>query len=122
MNTVKHAWTTLITCGVILAGVAWTPKPVAQDPLVRMPGTQPLALTLEAPGTCMNCHAGFDAAVEPGFNWQGSMMGQAARDPLFYACFTVAAQDSIWALGNPNAAAERRFIDVPPLSPPRCSA
>ena len=99
-----HVWMYLITLGVVIGGVAWTPKPVAQDPLVRMPGTQPLALTLEAPGTCMNCHAGYDAAVEPGFNWQGSMMGQAARDPLFYACFTVSAQDSIWALGNPNAA------------------
>jgi hypothetical protein len=89
---------------VALGAIAWTPLPVAQDPLVRLPGTQPGALTLEAPNTCMNCHAGYDSAVEPGFNWQGSMMGQAARDPLFYACFTVAAQDSIWALGNPNAA------------------
>jgi hypothetical protein len=31
------------------------------------------------------------------------MMAQAARDPLFWACFTVAGQDSIHALGNPNA-------------------
>jgi hypothetical protein len=31
------------------------------------------------------------------------MMAQAARDPLFWACMTVAGQDSIWALGNPNA-------------------
>ena len=28
---------------------------------------------------------------------------QAARDPLFYACLTVALQDSIWAIGRPNA-------------------
>ncbi len=104
MNNGQHAWTVVITCGIILAGVAWTPKPVVQDPLVRMPGTQPGALVLDPPTTCMNCHSGYDTAVEPGFNWQGSMMGQAARDPLFYACFTVAAQDSIWALGNPNAA------------------
>jgi cytochrome c553 len=33
----------------------------------------------------------------------GSMMAQAARDPLFWACMTVAAQDSIWAIGTPNA-------------------
>jgi hypothetical protein len=89
---------------IVLLASAWTPKPVALDPLVRMPGTQPGALTLEAPGNCMTCHSGYDSAVEPGFNWQGSMMGQTARDPLFFACFTVAAQDSIWALGNPNAA------------------
>jgi len=104
MNHSKTVWTFLAALGVALGLVAWTPKPVAQDPLVRMPGTQPGTLTLEAPNTCMNCHSGYDAAVEPGFNWQGSMMGQTGRDPLFYACFTVAAQDSIWALGNPNAA------------------
>ncbi|PLX79971.1 MAG: hypothetical protein C0616_09550 [Desulfuromonas sp.] len=83
---------------------AWTPKPVADDPLLRMPGTQPdQGVTLEAPGRCLNCHSGYNASVEPGFNWKGSMMAQAARDPIFWACMTVAAQDSIWALGNPNA-------------------
>jgi len=95
---------TLVATVLVLGVVAWTPKPVDQDPLVRLPGTQPGAVTLTAPSNCMNCHAGYDPAVEPGFNWQGNMMAQAARDPLFYACFTVAAQDSIWALGNPNAA------------------
>jgi len=97
-------WGVTTVFAVIFVAGAWTPKPVAQDPLVRMPGSQPGSLTLEAPGNCMTCHSGYDSTVEPGFNWQGSMMGQTARDPLFYACFTVAAQDSIWALGNPNAA------------------
>ncbi|MBN1670313.1 MAG: hypothetical protein JXR37_04740 [Kiritimatiellae bacterium] len=83
---------------------AWDPLAVTNDPYLRLPGTQPHVLTLEAPNNCMNCHAGYDLPVEPGHNWRGSMMGQTARDPLFYACFTVAAQDSIWALGNPNAA------------------
>jgi hypothetical protein len=31
------------------------------------------------------------------------MMAQAARDFLFWSCLTVAAQDSIWAVGTPNA-------------------
>jgi len=31
------------------------------------------------------------------------MMAQAARDPFFWAVLTVAGQDSVWALGNPNA-------------------
>jgi hypothetical protein len=31
------------------------------------------------------------------------MMAQAARDPLWLACLTVADQDSIWAVGNANA-------------------
>lgn len=53
----------------------------------------------------MNCHGGIDSGtfVSVGRRWQGSMMAQAGRDPLFYACLTVALQDSIWALGNPNA-------------------
>jgi len=83
---------------------AWAPLAVKDDPLVRMPGTQPdQGVNLEAPNRCLNCHADYDQAAEPGFNWKGSMMAQAARDPIFWACFTVAAQDSIWALGNPNA-------------------
>lgn len=93
--------------GLLLVAVfgvfAWTSLPVVNDPLVRMPGTQPNQVTLEAPGRCMNCHAGYNTQVEPGFNWQGSMMAQAARDFIFYACMAVAAQDSAWALDRPNA-------------------
>lgn len=86
---------------------AFTPLPVEQDPLVRMPGTQPppeMGVSIEGPGRCLNCHANYDSAVEPGFNWKGSMMAQAARDFLFLAGVTVAAQDSIWATGTHNAA------------------
>ncbi|NIP49888.1 MAG: hypothetical protein GWO30_07830, partial [Gammaproteobacteria bacterium] len=68
-----------------------------------MPGTQPNQVSLENPSRCLNCHAGYDPAVEPGFNWKGSMMAQSARDFLFWACMTVGAQDSIWAVGTPNA-------------------
>jgi len=94
----------VIILGAICSIHAWDALVVDTDPLVRMPGTQPnQGVNLEAPNRCMNCHAAYDATVEPGFNWQGSMMAQAARDPLFYACFTVSLQDSIWALGNPNA-------------------
>jgi hypothetical protein len=83
---------------------AWVPLAVQDDSLVRMPGTQPnQGVNLEAPNRCLNCHADYDQAAEPGFNWKGSMMAQAARDPIFWACFTVSAQDSIWALGTPNA-------------------
>ncbi|MDX1642863.1 MAG: multiheme c-type cytochrome [Thermoanaerobaculia bacterium] len=97
-----------ISAAVLLGGVtllfAWEPLAVSDDPLVRMPGTQPAdGVSLEAPDRCLNCHADYDSAVEPGFNWQGSMMAQAARDFLFFSCLTVAAQDSIWAIGRPNA-------------------
>lgn len=97
-----------VSCVVLLAALAvavlaWTSVPVDNDPLVRMPGTQPGQVTLEAPNRCTNCHANYNTQVEPVFNWQGSMMSQAARDFLFWACFTVSAQDSIHAVGRPNA-------------------
>ncbi len=88
-----------------VSALAWTPKPVEEDQLVFMPGSQPgsLGTEINTAEKCDNCHGGYDAAVEPAFNWRGSMMAQAARDPLWLACLAVAAQDSIWALGNPNA-------------------
>jgi hypothetical protein len=64
---------------------AWNPLAVEQDPLVRMPGTQPGQVALQAPTRCLNCHAGYNESVEPGFNWMGSMMAQAARDFLFWS-------------------------------------
>ncbi|NIM92266.1 MAG: hypothetical protein GTO18_00920 [Anaerolineales bacterium] len=91
-----------LTFGV-LGVYAWNPLAVEQDPLVRMPGTQPGQVNLEASNRCINCHGEYDSAVESGFNWMGSMMAQAARDFLFWSCLTVAAQDSIWAVGTPNA-------------------
>lgn len=50
---------------------------------------------IETPDKCDNCHGGYNAAVEPAFNWRGSMMSQSARDPLFYACLAVANQDVV---------------------------
>jgi hypothetical protein len=88
-----------VTCALF----AWVPQLIVDDPLVRMPGTQPGQVTLESPGRCLNCHAEYNHSVEPGFNWKGSMMAQAARDPIFWACFAVALQDSVWAVGTPNA-------------------
>jgi hypothetical protein len=93
----------LATIGLAVVVYAWTPVLVVDDPLVRMPGTQPGQVTLEDPNRCLNCHSGYNRAVEPGFNWKGSMMAQSARDFLFWSCLTVGAQDSIWAVGTPNA-------------------
>jgi hypothetical protein len=97
----------IVSFVVVIMGLAivsaWTPVAVVEDPLVRMPGTQPGQVTLEGPGRCLNCHADYNHAVEPGFNWKGSMMAQASRDFLFWSCMTVAAQDAIWAVGTPNA-------------------
>ena len=69
------------------------------------PGTQPDSLVhpITDPSECMNCHANYDPA--PGQApetrtwqaWQGSMMGQAGRDPLFYAALDIANADAAQA-------------------------
>jgi hypothetical protein len=99
----------------VMAGVypalCWTPLVIADDPLLRMPGTQPdQGANLNSPDRCLACHGNGENQtdwqghiVAPGFGWSGSMHAQAARDPLFWASMTMTAQDSIWALGNPNA-------------------
>lgn len=76
--------------------------PVKEDHLLFLPGSQPGSVDLESAAMCDNCHGGYNHAVEPAYNWRGSMMASAARDPLWLACLTTALQDSIWVLGTPN--------------------
>ncbi len=92
----------LAVAGLMTAG-AWTPHPIIDDPLVRMPGTQSGEVQLEGPSSCVACHGVTQQDHGPGFAWKGTMMSQSARDFLFWGAMTVAAQDSIWALGTPNA-------------------
>ena len=56
-----------------------------------LPGTQPNTLTHELlePTSCNTCH------TDPIYKaWRGSMMGQAGRDPMFWAAFAVAQKDA----------------------------
>jgi hypothetical protein len=58
------------------------------------PGSQPEESgVFESPDKCNVCHGGYDLNTEPVFNWTGSMMAQAARDPLYEACMTISNQD-----------------------------
>lgn len=61
-----------------------------------LPGTQPFehGPDLESSASCASCHGGYDQTVEPYFNWRGSMMGHASRDPLFMANMAIANQDA----------------------------
>lgn len=60
-----------------------------------LPGSQPnQSGNIEHPDKCDNCHGGYDTVVEPAYNWRGSMMAQAARDPLYFATLTIANQDA----------------------------
>lgn len=60
-------------------------------------GTQPgLLWALEEPEACMSCHRGYTGAnptFMPHSTWGGSMMANAARDPLFWAALDVANKD-----------------------------
>jgi hypothetical protein len=60
-----------------------------------LPGSQPneSGNFNSMPGNC-NCHGGYDQSVEPMYNWEGSMMAQAMRDPLYLATLTIANQDA----------------------------
>jgi hypothetical protein len=61
----------------------------------RMPGTQPFVnTTFLRSNNCQPCHGGYNPATEPGYGFKGSMMAQAGRDPLFYACMAIAEQDA----------------------------
>ncbi len=85
------------------AGSAPSPVPSTINDYF-LPGTQPDptggVLTPVVPSTsCIFCHADFEAMelpreAEPYFNWAGSMMANSARDPLFWACLTIANQDA----------------------------
>ena len=60
-----------------------------------MPGSQPFeGGALNDPAVCSACHSGYNPTVEPYYNWQGSMMAHAARDPLFEANMVIANQDA----------------------------
>ncbi|MDP1662710.1 MAG: multiheme c-type cytochrome, partial [Phycisphaerales bacterium] len=61
----------------------------------QLPGTQPGMIpngTLLDSANCRACHGNI-SDNDPYATWSGSLMGQAARDPLFYAQMTLANQD-----------------------------
>jgi hypothetical protein len=80
-------------CFAILAmGIASAALVVPTE--VQQPGTQPGEVTnLESPDKCDNCHGGYNTSVEPAYNWRGSMMANAGRDPIFWATLAVVEQD-----------------------------
>jgi hypothetical protein len=60
-----------------------------------LPGTQPFGGGgFDTSAVCVTCHSGYLGGTQPGRNFQGSMMAQAGRDPIFFACVAVAEQDA----------------------------
>ena len=82
----------LALVALALGATAWGALVVPNE--IQQPGTQPgQAGNLETPDKCDNCHGGYNSAVEPAFNWRGSMMANAGRDPIFWATLAIAEQD-----------------------------
>jgi hypothetical protein len=107
-------------CVLLLLVVVWRTLTNAQDAngngiadRIELPGTQP---TLALPGAdfsldtglnpatdCLTCHTTMNNAG-PAPSWSGSMMGNAARDPVFWAQLDVAEADEAT---DPNLAGAR---------------
>ena len=63
---------------------------------VFLPGSQPDPgkYRIAPVKQCKRCHSGTPSGeADPYFSWQGGMMSQAARDPVFRAALAVANQD-----------------------------
>jgi hypothetical protein len=82
---------TLALCGLALADrIPMTMRDF------HVPGTQigdVEAHIFDHSSNCAWCHGDYDYDNEPYSTWNGSLMGQAGRDPLFFAQMTNANQD-----------------------------
>ena len=79
-----------LTCVLALAVTTPAAGPFTSN------GTQPpIGSQMRNSSQCQNCHGDYDSAnhYEPWPTWVGSMMGQAGRDPLFWASLDVAEND-----------------------------
>jgi len=86
----------LLLAGLLLAGVTAQARDFVPNE-VRMPGTQPNEVgNFESPDKCDNCHSGYnsvDPGAEPATGWRGAAMGNAGRDPVFWATLAIVEQD-----------------------------
>ncbi|MHC4065735.1 MAG: hypothetical protein ACYSUI_14725, partial [Planctomycetota bacterium] len=87
-----------LTVGLGFASLALVHAAEVVPNEIQQPGTQPNEVqNFESPDKCDNCHGGYDEARaysnEPAFGWRGSAMGNAGRDPIFWATLAIAEQD-----------------------------
>jgi len=79
----------MLLCSTVMVG-AFAATTVPNE--AKMPGTQPNEVQAVDSSQCALCHGGYNTAVEPYFNWRGSMMAHAGEDPLFWANVALAEQ------------------------------
>lgn len=96
MKSKKYRYALVLLC-LVLTVLSLVSNSLAADVVpssIDQPGTQSQEVgNLESPDKCDNCHGGYNTATEPAFNWRGSMMANAGRDPLFWATLAIAEQD-----------------------------
>jgi hypothetical protein len=89
----KHFLWAMLTLSLVVILVISAIVPSTVDDFF-LPGSQEgESGAFEAPNICDICHGEFDIEAEPSFNWNGGMMAQAARDPVYQAALTIANQD-----------------------------
>jgi hypothetical protein len=103
----RPRWTTSILALTALFAavmVSWAAETVPTD--IQMPGTQPTPIdnppTIDSVGNC-GCHnfsGNRDAEAHPVYGWEGAMMGNAGRDPLFWSTVAIAEQDFLPGSGG----------------------
>ena len=89
----------VLFCLLVISGSTTASNTVPNE--VQLPGTQPSEVSnFEAPNKCDNCHAGYNGNStvgepqhEPATGWRGAAMGNAGRDPIFWATMAIAEQD-----------------------------
>ncbi len=102
----RWAWAALAGLIVVGGALALGPPPLLPIASTRVDfftGGTPAGITSGPNGTlnsslispiqCSFCHGGF-AESSPYDLWNASMMGQASRDPVFWAAFSIAQQDA----------------------------
>jgi len=85
-----------VAAGLAAASILLAAPPAPAQ--IVLPGTQPGDLVnfpvIESNAVCAICHANFSPLnTEPWNSWTGSMMANAARDPMFWAAVDIANQD-----------------------------
>lgn len=93
-NRIRRRLTVISVLGLSVAATAAIVNTTLED--FHLSGTQSGQVgtsVIQTSSNCTACHANYDSAHEPHFNWKGSLMGNAGRDPLFNAQLATANQD-----------------------------